>query len=101
MGERLTEKSVVDRSAHPGAMLYVDGEGYVCKANRPKPLSAEEKAQREAKRKAAKKVLVEERAGKRKAMLDARKVLRKSPSQSALDDYQAKVAAYEKSMGRA
>ena len=36
-------RKAIDRSKHPKAMLYVDGQGNICKADKPSPLSEEER----------------------------------------------------------
>src|SRR3990167_10713248 len=46
MSQRITGK-VVDRNKYPKQMIFVDKDGYVCVADRPKPISEEEKAKRQ------------------------------------------------------
>ena len=40
-------RKAIDRSKHPKAMLYVDGQGNICKADKPSPLSEDERASRQ------------------------------------------------------
>jgi len=54
MATRITDKSVVDRSKYPKQLVFLDTEGYVCVADRPKGISEEEKAKRQKVREKAK-----------------------------------------------
>src|SRR3990167_3883117 len=45
MGEILVKRAI-DRIKYPKTMMYVDGEGNICRADKPQALSPEEKAAR-------------------------------------------------------
>ena len=46
MAIRLTEQPVVDKAQYKGELIFVDKEGYVCKAEKKKPLSDAEREKR-------------------------------------------------------
>ena len=79
MSEILVERAI-DRSKYPKAMIYVDKQGNICKADRPKPLSEEEKAKRQIARNEAKAESQAEGEGLREALSKARKQAKKEPS---------------------
>lgn len=50
MSEILVEKAI-DRSLHPGVMMYVDKVGNICKADRRQKMTTEERAKKDAENK--------------------------------------------------
>ena len=73
-------KRAVDRSKYPKKMMYVDKQGNICVADRPQPLSAEEKASRLEARKAEYKEYLAKKRKLREAVQKAKKQARKEPS---------------------
>ena len=73
-------KRAIDRSKYPKVMMYVDRQGNICKADRPQPLSPEEK---QARQEARTKKYEEHREAKRKlreAMFKAKKKAKQQPT---------------------
>ena len=79
MGEILVKRAI-DRSRYPKTMMYVDKQGNICKADRPRPLSAEEKAVRKEARDKAYQDWLSQKRKLRKDMLNAKKEAKKHPS---------------------
>ena len=94
MGEILV-KRVIDRSLYPKAMIYVDKQGNVCKANRPQALSPEEKDKRFAERSNKRKVRVAKSKELRDAVSNARKQAKKEPSVANAKALEGAKEAYE------
>lgn len=111
MATRITDK-VVDRSKYPKQMIFVDKEGYVCVADRPKGISEEEKAKRQKTREQAKEEAKKQRAEERadakaekvkkeiKKLLEADK-LRKAISEANTDYKEAVKTKDSRVIGKA
>lgn len=79
MGEILVKRAI-DRSKYPKAMMYVDRQGNICKANRPQSLSAEEKASRQEARTSKLHAYRTHKAKLREVARKAKKQAKKEPS---------------------
>ena len=88
-------KRAVDRSKYPHRLIFVDKQGNVCVADRPQPMSAEEKAERQAARDEGKKAFRDEKAGLKKAMHEAKAIARKSLNPLDAEGYAAAKAEYD------
>ena len=81
-------KRAIDRSKYPKAMMYVDKQGNICRVDRPKPLSAEEKASRKEVRDKAYQNWLSQKRTLRKDVLNAKKEARKQPSVFIAEAYE-------------
>ena|SRR3990167_2811125 len=93
MGEILVRRAI-DRSRYPKAMMYVDGEGNICKVGRHQALSPEEKAERLAERNDKRKVRVAKSKELRDGVSEARKQAKKEPSVANAKALQVAQEAY-------
>ena len=82
-------KRAIDRSKYPNALIYVDRQGNVCKADKRQPLSPEEKAKRQ---EARNKKYAEHIEAKRKL----REVLHKAKKEAKKNPLVGNAEAYEK-----
>ena len=73
-------KRAIDRSKYPKAMIYVDRQGNICKANRSQPLSPEEKSSRQVVRDVIRKSKQAKGKALRDAVSKAKEQVRKEPS---------------------
>ena len=92
---------VVDRNKYPGSMMFVGKDGKVYVADRPQPLSEQEKSARARERAKVKDQETKQRSAYRKKMHDAKAKARKEPTVANSEAYQEAKAAYEELMGRA
>lgn len=87
-------KRAIDRSKFPKTMLYVDKHGNICKADRPQPLSAEDKASRQEARDAKYHAYVTNKGKLRSVMQKAKKQARKEPTVANAEALEEAVKAY-------
>ena len=69
-------------------MMYVDRQGNICKADKPSPLSEEEKASRKAERDAKYKVYLGEKRKLREAMHKTKKKAKVEPTVENAEAYE-------------
>ena len=100
MAKRISERPVVDRNEYAKQMVFLDSQGYVCVADRPQPLSEEEKAKRQKERAKGEEARKRQRAAYRKKVQDARKRLLKEKSVAAAEALEQAEAEYNGVMGR-
>ena len=84
MAKRISDKPVVDRSKYPKQLVFLDTEGYVCVADRPKGISEEEKAKRLKAREKAKAEAKQLRAKEREAAKAEREEEKAEKSKEAI-----------------
>ena len=94
MGEILVRRAI-DRSKYPKTMMYVDGEGNICRADKPQALSPEEKAARKEARDRDKKAFRDKKAGLRKAMFEAKARAKKSLNPVDVEEYEQAKEEYD------
>lgn len=100
MAERISKQPVVDRDDYPHRIIYIDSEGYVCMADKPKGLSLAEKKERQEARDEAREEKIDERAAAREALRKAKKKAKKEISVENTKAYEEALAKYEELMGR-
>jgi len=100
MAERISKEPVVDRDEYQGRMIFIDSEGYVCVADRPKGLSPAEKKERQKERELARDEKIQEREDVRDVLRKARQKAKKEPSVENAQDYEVALEEYNKVMGR-
>ena len=91
-------KRAIDRSKFPKTMLYVDKHGNICKADRPQPLSAEDKASRQEAMDAKYHAYVTNKGKLRSVVQKAKKQAKKEPSVAnaeVLEEAQEKYADFK------
>lgn len=98
--ERISKEPVIDVEKYAGRMRYIDSEGYVCVADRPKGLNPSEKKERQEARDEARQGKIDERAEAREALREAKQKVKKEPSVENAEAYEEALAAYNKVMGR-
>lgn len=98
--ERISKVPVIDVEEYAGRMRYIDSEGYVCVADRPKGLSPAEKKERQKARDEARQERVDERAEAREALREAKQKAKKEISAENTEAYEEALADYNKVMGR-
>lgn len=100
MGQRVSDKPVIDMAKVKGKMRYIDSEGYACVADPPKKMSPEEKEKSIAVRKAKIAKKVAENKIARTAMQKAKEAVKKNPTVVNAEEYAAAAENYDKVMGR-
>lgn len=87
-------KRAVDRGKYPKALIYVDKQGNICKADRPQPLSSVERQKRDDERKEKYKKWLVEKQGLRARVQKAKKEVKRYPSVENAEKYQSEQDAY-------
>jgi len=91
MEDKMSEilvKRAIDRSKYPKTMMYVDGQGNICRADKRQPLTDEEKAVRKEARDNIRKTVLAQKQKLRQAMQRAKKEARKNPSVATAEAYE-------------
>ena len=87
-------KRAIDRSKYPKAMMYVDKQGNICKADKPKPMSAEEKASRNEARTTKYHAYMTHKGKLRSVVQKAKKQAKKEPSVANAEALEEAVKVY-------
>lgn len=88
-------KRAIDRSKYPKTMMYVDGQGNICKTTKKQPLTDAEKTARKSARDKKHQEVMAERQNLRQAMQRAKKEARKNPNVENAEAYEEAKADYE------
>lgn len=84
MATRISDKPVVNRNRYPKQLVFLDSEGYVAVADRPKGISEEEKARRQKEKQRVKEESTKQREKERikaKAEKEAKKIKKRLEGQ--------------------
>lgn len=100
MSERISNEPVIDRSKYPKRIIFVDREGYVCVADRPKKLDPAEKKERDNARRNAKAEIIEQRAAFRAKVREAKTKAKKTLLPEDAEAYEQAKKEYETLMGK-
>lgn len=93
MGKVLV-KNAINRRDYPKTMMYVDKVGNICEADKPQPLSAEEKASRQEARDSKYHAYITKKQKLRSVVMKAKKQARKEPSVTNAEAFEEALQAY-------